>query len=196
MSIIPFILDGLVLLFLGITVFFASRLSVQLKVFRQTRTDLKGLIGDLSGQITQAEMAITGLREAARESGRDLQEMISQASALKDEMEMIYDSSNRLVDRLEQSPGRKSAMPSEADYMESEDRQNAHKQQNAPKSPEKPSGTSPFSIRDPEYLDGEDDDLDTAGGYDEELEAFQSRAEKELFEALSGKKKVKVAGDI
>lgn len=196
MSIIPFILDGLVLLFLGITVFFASRLSVQLKVFRQTRTDLKGLIGDLSGQITQAEMAITGLREAARESGRDLQEMISQASALKDEMEMIYDSSNRLVDRLEQSPGRKSAMPSEADYMESEDRQNAHKQQNAPKSPEKPSGASPFSIRDPEYLDGEDDDLDTAGGYDEELEAFQSRAEKELFEALSGKKKVKVAGDI
>ncbi len=205
MAILPLIMDVLVIGLLGVTLFFAVRLSAQLKIFRQTRSDLRQLITDLSGQITQAEMAITGLREAARQSGRDLQELISQGSALKDEMEMIHDSSDRLATRLENSPARKgmqqpqqqkSKQQHKVSFNIDDDFDDAPNEKTAPRSAA--SGGGMFSIRDPEFdqADNDDDaDLNTSDNYDAELEDFQSRAEKELFEALRGKKKVEFAGD-
>lgn len=204
MELLPLFMDGLVLILLGITVFFAAKLSLQLKAFRESRDGLKSLIGDLSGQINQAEMAITGLRESARESGRDLQELISEASALKDEMEMIYDSSNRLAERLENVPARRaspqaapqrpaSQRPSYADDMDEEDDEIGFETP-APQKQESPKA-SPFMIRDPEF-DRDEIAEDELAEEDEELKQFQSRAEKELFEALRGKKKVESAGEV
>lgn len=209
MELVPLFMDGLVLIFLGITVFFAAKLSLQLKAFRESRDGLKSLIADLSGQINQAEMAITGLRESARESGRDLQELISEASALKDEMELIYDSSNRLAERLENIPARREAVRQRPPYdipdMDEEDdeigfdprpqRTPSPKERPAEQKPEARSPLSPFSIRDPEF-DRDDAEGADAMPEDDELDQFQSRAERELFEALQGKKKVESAGEV
>lgn len=224
LTFLPLVMDVMVMALLGATVFYAVRLSKQLRVFRQTKGDLQHLIGDLSGQITQAEMAITGLREAARESGRDLQELISEGNALKDELGMMHDSANRLASRLEDAATRKSTAqdvarrqpqsrparkdasvtqsfeikdPDEWDVdIEEEIEEKAMPSRSsrpASLSDDKP---SPFMIRDPEFDTDDAGDDDWSGGtIEDELEDFQSRAEKELFEALHGKKKLETAGD-
>lgn len=217
MTFLPLVMDVIVIALLGATVFYAMRLSKNLQAFRKTKGDLQHLIGDLSGQITQAEMAITGLREAARESGRDLQELISEGNALKDELEMMHDSANRVASRLEDVATRKSATSQasvrkpaprkqqfeikDPDEWDVDIEEEIEADAMAPRSANAASPAAksyPFMIRDPEFdAESMDDDQDISGGaFDSELEDFQSRAEKELFEALRGnKKKLETAGD-
>lgn len=173
---IGLMLNGIMLLLLAATIFFSARLSLHLKTFRDSRKDMDKVIRDLADNVRRAEQAIAGLRETARESGRDLQGMINEARALSDELQIMSESGNSLAKRLERVSERKPVS-----------------------APSVPGGG--FSIRDPEFGQGMDvyeddgslmaeDELIPAGN-----ENLQSRAERELYEALRhGRRKTGAGG--
>lgn len=101
MNLIGFVLNGVLLVLLGATIFFAVRLSLLLGSFRNSRGELASLISDLSRAIDQAQIAIAGLRESAREGGRELQDKISEARKLGDELDVMTASGEKLARRLE-----------------------------------------------------------------------------------------------
>ena len=53
---IGLVFDVLIAVLLGATIFFAARLSVHLKVFRESRGELQNLIVDLASHIEKAEV--------------------------------------------------------------------------------------------------------------------------------------------
>lgn len=101
MSLIGFVLNGVLLVLLAATIYFAVKLSLLLGAFRNSRGELASLISELSRTIDQAQIAIAGLRESAREGGRELQEKIDQAQALGDELDVMASSGEKLARRLE-----------------------------------------------------------------------------------------------
>lgn len=101
MSFFGFVLNGVLLALLCATIFFAVRLSLSLKAFRESRAGLSALISDLSRNIDQAQIAIAGLRESARDAGKDLQEKIAAARSLRDELDLMTESGENLAKRLE-----------------------------------------------------------------------------------------------
>ncbi len=101
MNMIGFVLNGVLLVLLGATIFFAVRLSLLLGSFRSSRGELASLISDLSRTIDQAQIAIAGLRESAREGGRELQDKINEARKLGDELDVMTASGEKLARRLE-----------------------------------------------------------------------------------------------
>jgi len=179
-SALSLVLDISILVLLAAVIFFAARLSLNLRNFREERRDLDNLVNDLARNVGMAEAAISGLRNAAREAGRDLQGMINEAKSLTDELEIMAESGNNIAGRLETA---------------------AQKRQKAapPAAAAKPS----FAIRDPEFEredegspaeDGLLDSPDMAAG------DGRSRAEQELYEALQsggrmkGRKKTDAGG--
>lgn len=164
------VLDGIILLLLAGTIFFAGRLSLHLRDFRSNRAGMEKLVATLAEQITQAERAIAGMREAAREGGRDLQERINEARALTEELQFMNETGNNLAGRLEKAAtsGERPSVP-------------------AIRGGERDATVVPprsgFSIRDPDH-GADDDDLSFDG--DDDDTGLQSRAERELFAALQG----------
>lgn len=211
MPLLSLILDGIIILLLAGTIFYAVRLSGHIKVFRNSRKELEKLLADLSGHIEKADHAIEGLRENARQSGRDLQALISEARALSDELQIISESGNSLAARLEKLadgsaqtvqsrrspvdfdlPPRTAPAPAPA----ARPRREAVA---APKGVSESDPLSVFAIRDPEF----DPDLDSGmnedglmqGDYEEDaLGGFSSQAEKDLYEALRRKNKTEAGG--
>ncbi|HEY8189787.1 MAG TPA: DUF6468 domain-containing protein [Micavibrio sp.] len=171
---VSFVMDGVIAVLLIAVIFFTAKLSLNLRDFRAGRREMDKLVKNLSDNIERAERAIAGMREAARESGRDLQGMINKASALSEELELMSEAGNNIARRMAQSVERGARKPSPSTVAKTE-----------------PS----FLIRDAEFetsADGGDEDFDLP---EEETSGLQSRAEKELFEALrgaQGKKKARV----
>ena len=102
-SLLGFILDGLVLLFLGATIIFAARLSLHLRNFRESRKDLERLIGDLSMQIVKAEKSIEILKSSARDVSRDLQQQLDEARAMGNDLEIMTRGADNMADRLDKA---------------------------------------------------------------------------------------------
>lgn len=173
---LPLILDGLILLLLGGTIFFAARLSLHLKTFRSNRSELEKLVKDLADQIAQADRAVAGMREAAREGGRDLQQRINEARALSEELQFMNETGNNLAGRLEKVATGTAARinPYDGDYEPAISETPGEKR-------------GGFAIQDREY--GMDDDDDAPGFLLEDEDDgsnLGSRAERELFQALQG----------
>lgn len=192
MALLQIIIDGFIAVLLVATIVFAARLSLHLKVFRDSRKEIETQITALSSHIQRAESAIEGLRENARESGRDLQATIKEASALADELQLMTESGDRLADRLDKvmDKGRAAApRPEEfTDYQHQ--RQDIRERRD-----EEAAGSGKmFAIRDPEFEHGDPDRDESGyadevgllnGEHEEESEAgLHSRAEQELYEAL------------
>lgn len=182
MTLFGFILDGVILVLLGAVIFFAARLSLSLRAFRENRAEMRTLVESLSRAILQADGAIKGLREAARDSGRDLQGAIAEARSIQDELRIMIESGDSLARRIESAVDRNRPAPYR-DSAPEPSRARALPANPAPTSPESGGG---FLIRDRDYDRGE-----TPSGPDmaqetllPDEERFASRAERELYEAL------------
>lgn len=105
-SLLGLFMDGLVLVFLGATIFFAMRLSTHLKNFRDGRKDLERLIRDLSTQIDKAEHSIDALKVSARDIARDLQQQLDESKTMSAELEIMTRGANNMADRLDKSAER------------------------------------------------------------------------------------------
>lgn len=184
MQMLGLIMDLVLLLFLMATMVFAWHLSRNISNFKKSRADIEKLIQDLGQQIEKADRATGGLKNSAKESGRDLQELIDQARALSDELQLMTESGDNLASRLErlaernrdnaeriEKAGGKSAGVATREPM----LQRAQEEKRVPTGPA-------FAIRDRDIE--EKDSVPSA--IDDEF----SKAERELMAALRGKAKV------
>lgn len=185
MPVLNLVMDILLLLFLAGTMFFAWHLSRSLNAFRKGRKDLDRLVQDLARHIDTAERSIAGMKNTAKDSGKGLQSLIEQTKALSDELQLMTESGDNLASRLERLAERNrdiadrieragGAAPSGLSTKEPA-------LQRVQESKRMPTGPS-FAIRDREYdTDEKEDDLAYADGDDD----FSTKAERELFEALT-----------
>lgn len=98
---IGLVIDGLILVFLAVTIFYAARLSLFLKSFRDGREGMNILIRDLSVTIDKAEDSIRAMKESANSTAFELQEIINESKFLSDELRFMNETGDNLADRLE-----------------------------------------------------------------------------------------------
>lgn len=95
------IIDIVVLLFLGLTIFYAWRLSSYMKIFRDSRRDMEGLLVKLDQDIVRAEKSVLGMRNAAESAAMKLNETIRESKFLADELKFMNEAGDNLATRLE-----------------------------------------------------------------------------------------------
>ena len=98
---ITLLLDGLILVFLCVTIFYAARLSLFMKSFRQGKSDMHRLVRDLNNVIARAESAVIGMKENAADVEAGMKEVIHEAKFLSDELKFMNETGDGLADRLE-----------------------------------------------------------------------------------------------
>lgn len=207
------LVDVIILGLLGVTIYYAARLSVYLKTFHDGRKDMNFLIQDLSTSVSRAENAIKGMQASADQSGQKLQDVINEAKFLSDELRFMNEAGDSLANRLEKLAERNREL---VDLLEQAGGV-GHPNQNLVEAavPAKPYHERPgkavklnppakeqsFAIQDREYDDFEDYDepddedvflLDEAFQPDAEPVDTQSKsdmqlksqAERDLYEAL------------
>lgn len=193
-----FIIDVGILVLLAATVFLAFRLTISLRNFRESRFEMEGLVNRLTGNVDQAEKAIMGMQNTARKTGLELDEIISDAKKLADELKFMNEAGNSLANRLEklaeknrefvdkiENAGGAGAAP--IIYKEPSFKQ--HTQTHSPLQKESMDDDVPGFIIQDRDLQDDDDELEfMLGGGD--AGGLQSQAERELFEALNKKRKI------
>lgn len=178
------VMDIAILALLAATVFLAFRLNLNLKRFKDSRSEMEGLVNRLTGNIDKAERAIQGMQNAARNAGRDLDEIISDAKVLADELKLMNESGNNLANRLEKLAERNRTLVDKIEVSPPLIQSSSPAKGQPIRIDEAARG---FAIHDREFEAGfaEDDDFgfeeDEVGG---EMGGLQSQAERELFEAL------------
>ncbi len=216
-GVVSLILDALVIVLLGGTIFYAVRLSRSIKAFQDSRKDMEKLLSDLSAHIGKAEEAIEGLRSNARQAGRDLQVQINDARGLSEELQIMSESGNSLAGRLEKlAEGASGASSSRRASLSGSSALSAGSEQQSRRSSLKNRDTSlsggsasssggvkdplsAFAIRDPEFDDDLDAEMDEfglmQGDYEDESDShLGSQAERDLYEALRSRKKTEAGG--
>lgn len=150
---IALLLDGIILVFLAVTIFYAARLSIFLKVFRQERSSMLSLIKDLSATIDKAEASIATMKKNAGETEDYVTGVMKEAKFLADELSYMTQSGDKLANRLEQVADRNKEL---VDLIEKSDGINTH--QKAAPNRDEIENEDPFEIFD---FDIEDDlDID------------------------------------
>jgi hypothetical protein len=76
------------------------RLMRQLAGLRQGRLDMERFVREFNGAVMRAENGITALRQAARDSGDDLEKLVEKAGLLRDELQFIVASADQIASRL------------------------------------------------------------------------------------------------
>ena len=194
-----FILDLVILLLLGVTIFYAARLSFFMKTFREGRQDLLNLMESLSKNIEQAQNSIEGMHNAAAHSGEELQEVIRESKFLSDELQFMNQSGDALAGRLEKLAERNRELidllessggigVSEPYIAEAPEYSKPVREEALQEKEEEPDAF--FKIQDREFEELESD-MESSG-----LSDFKSEAEKEFYEALQkqGRAKSRAGG--
>jgi hypothetical protein len=198
---LSFLIDAAMLAFLAMTVFIAFRLNMNLKNFRDSRSEMEGLVNRLTANIERAEKAIAGLQVGARNSGSDLDKKTKEAKFLADELKFMTEAGNSLATRLEKLADRNKELvekieaggglgptpSSQSAAFESTivvKEQGWTANQSSPKQTDAEFG---FAIQDREF---DEDDLDDLDFELEEASGLQSQAEREFFHALQKRKTV------
>ena len=100
------LLDGLILVFLCVTIFYAARLSMFMKTFREGREGMQILIRDLTKTISKAESSIAYTKDQVGSAEKELRDVINEAKFLADELKFVNESGNGLAERLEKLASR------------------------------------------------------------------------------------------
>jgi phage shock protein A len=95
------ILEGVLVLLLGATLFHALRLERALGVLKRDRAVLEELVEGFNESTRQAETGIERLRSAADGAGRQMARQIETAQRLRDDLSFLADRSDKLAERLE-----------------------------------------------------------------------------------------------
>lgn len=106
--------DLAILAALGAAIFYALRLSKQLRALQADRRAFDLLIQALNLSVSRAEGAVKNMKEAAQDSGDALQEKINAARALADELEIMVQAGDSLAGRLQKLAEKARAAPEPA----------------------------------------------------------------------------------
>ena len=172
------IADAFLILLLIILFFYGMRILKALRVFNNSKEEMRRLVLDVSGQITKAEAAVKTLKQNAEKTASNLEKQVGQAQSLSDELGFICETADNLASRLEKLSEGKS---------ESSDKTSRPSSKKSVKSESVSAPTPMFAIRDPEHESNlkEDPDLDEEW---DGPEAIETKAERQLFKALKEKK--------
>jgi hypothetical protein len=195
------IMDMILLCALGITIVYAVRLSHSLNAFKSQRNEFKSLFAELTKHIDKAYSALDALKNTGAQSGAELQEAISEARYMLDELQIVNAASESLAKRLERASG---AQQSE-DLPAAPESAPPKRAAKTAASPAKKASSWKDTLKPPLQRDDEDDDGVIFSIRDRDHEAdsvtniashraagsenFASEAEKDLHNALSKKKK-------
>lgn len=183
------LLDGVIVVLLIATIIYAARLSLYLKKFKESRSDLESVIKNLSTHIDKAEAAVQTLNESVEGASSDLQRRMNKANAMFDELDIVVQSGDSLADRLEELAVRNRKIMDGGDgdvadlikTKESDDYDDRLQ-----KMVKKVKGdAAPFMIRDTELE--KDGIVDT--GFTLDDNEVLSDAERDLYDAIQQKKK-------
>ncbi len=201
MGLFSLVIDILVLVLLGVTIFYASQLSRHLNVFRSGKADMERILRELGTQTLKAQEAISILERAANDATDELRQSISKGKGLSDELQLINEAGNSLAERLESlaSRNRTIAESLEKASLTGATFNNGPSMRAEPRTEPKSdiraqaeaiAAKSGFMIRDPDYED--DDSRPPARDMwaDDNSDSLQSTAEKELAEALRRRKRL------
>lgn len=183
-----FVMDAGILVLLAATVFLAFRLSMSLRDFRESRSDMEGLVNRLTTNIHQAESAVRGMQNSARKAGLELDEIITDAKNLSDELRVMNATGDSIAGRLEKLADKNRIMIEQMEQGAATLQAAAPQPVPAPRKnarAEEYAEPHGFAIQDREF-EGVDNDLS-----DEALfgsTELPSKAERELMEALRGSK--------
>jgi phage shock protein A len=95
------ILEVVLVLLLGATLFHALRLERALGVLKRDRAVLEELVEGFNESTRQAESGIERLRSAADGAGRQMARQIESAQRLRDDLSFLAERSDKLAERLE-----------------------------------------------------------------------------------------------
>lgn len=194
---LSFAFDILITCLLAATIFYAVKLSRHLDSFRANRSNMEGLIRELSNQITRAQEGISVLDELSSNRGDELRRSITKAQSLSDELQLMTESANSLAEKLENMAVRNRAIVDEMDdkamglvYPGSKQTSSIPAgplvavktpkyEETLTKAKAEKVAEAYFAIRDPDFEAG-DDDQNIFGSDDD----YSSQAERDLAEAL------------
>jgi hypothetical protein len=135
----------------------ASRLIKHLSILKQGRIDMERFVHEFNATVIRAEAGIKGLRSAARDSGDDLEKLVEKSVMVRDELQFIVESADKIAERL--SAAASTAVRPEMKMSEARSATKSAQQASAPA----PTSSAPKTEAAP---------------------APSSRAEKELLQAL------------
>jgi len=93
-------LDVTLIVLVGAGIVQAGRLIRQLADLRESRTDMDRFVREFNMTVMRAEAGIKGLRQAARDSGDDLEKLVENAVSIRDELQYIVESADQIASRL------------------------------------------------------------------------------------------------
>jgi len=100
---LDFYLELSLCLLLMLTLVYCIVLERRLNSVRKGQDGLKSTMADLNGTIAAAGASLRALKTAAAEAGMQLDGRLSKASALKEELDIITGSAERIAQRLERA---------------------------------------------------------------------------------------------
>jgi hypothetical protein len=95
------LLEIVLVMLLGATLFQAIRLERALGVMKRDRASLESLVVGFNTSTHQAESGIQQLRAAADGAGRNIESQLCKSVSLKDDLAFLTERGDRLADRLE-----------------------------------------------------------------------------------------------
>ena len=112
-------IDIAVIALLAVTIAYCWRLHARLATIRRGRDEMKKVTDDFAQATANAELAVRGMKAAAREDGEKLQDKLREAQALVDELNFMLGAGSDLAERLERAvDARNEAAPAGADPAE------------------------------------------------------------------------------
>jgi methyl-accepting chemotaxis protein len=99
------VLDVVILICLGFTIYYALKLSRSLNNFRSYRADFEHLLDELTRNMEDAQRAIHNLRITSSDGSKNLQKILNESKSMADELQIINESANSQAERLEKLLG-------------------------------------------------------------------------------------------
>jgi hypothetical protein len=96
-------LDLILIFCVGAGLVQATRLIKHLIDLRQGRVEMERFVHDFNATVMRAEAGIKGLRQAARESGDDLEKLVEKSQSVRDELQFIVETADQVAERLSKS---------------------------------------------------------------------------------------------
>ena len=184
-DVIALVLDIVVLVFLGATIFYALRLSKSLNNFKASRREFDGVITSLLSSIDQAERSVQTLKQVSAQEAEELGNLIQQSKMMSEELKIINESGEGMARRLEAlAEANRKIVQSSRPVSES-----VKKPQKI--SRPKPGARKVTSDPLPSFMVGDSDPVKDDGVLSQDL---KSEAEQELFNALRGHKRNRSGG--
>jgi Domain of unknown function (DUF6468) len=93
-------LDILLILMIGAGLVQVSRLIGHLAGLKKSRAEMERFVHEFGATVMRAEAGIKALKQAARESGDDLEKLVERSTMIRDELTFIVESADQLAERL------------------------------------------------------------------------------------------------